>query len=94
MTSLLIHVAGGRPEMHYAIFASLPFLAMYRDISVLLLASSDHRRSITCSAASCGRSRCTASRSVSPWAWVTDVWLLAVEDMLLALAIRKSRPTC
>src|SRR6188508_35997 len=25
MTSLLIHVAGGRPEMHYAIFVPLPF---------------------------------------------------------------------
>ena len=43
MTSLLIHVAGGRPEMHYAIFVSLPFLAMYRDVSVLLLASTHHR---------------------------------------------------
>jgi DNA-binding response OmpR family regulator len=39
MTSLLIHVAGGRPEMHYAIFVMLPFLSLYRDVSVLVLAS-------------------------------------------------------
>ena len=31
ITSLLIHVSGGHFEMRYAVFASLAFLAMYRD---------------------------------------------------------------
>src|SRR5262249_3474654 len=39
ITSLLIHVSGGHFEMRYAVFASLAFLAMYRDVTVLLLAS-------------------------------------------------------
>ena len=89
MTSLLIHVAGGRPEMHYAIFVSLPFLAMYRDISVLLLASSitviDHVL-----ACFLWPHSVYGVESVSQWAWVTDVWLMAVEDMVLAVfVIRK-----
>src|SRR5437763_12402240 len=32
IVSLLVHVSGGRLEMQYAIFASLAFLAMYRDV--------------------------------------------------------------
>jgi PAS domain S-box-containing protein len=89
MTSLLIHVAGGRPEMHYAIFVSLPFLAMYRDISVLVLASTitaiDHI--LACflwphSVYGVG--------DVSRWAWVTNVWLMVTEDLVLAVfVIRK-----
>ena len=39
VTSLLIHVSGGHFEMRYTVFASLAFLAMYRDTKVLLLAS-------------------------------------------------------
>ena len=61
MTSLLIHVAGGRPEMHYAIFVSLPFLFLYRDVSVLAARQRHHRSSTTCWPASSGPTRCTAS---------------------------------
>src|SRR5450432_2512184 len=39
IASLLIYVAGGHFEMRYVVFASLAFLAMYRDTKVLLLAS-------------------------------------------------------
>ena len=90
MTSLLIHVSGGRPEMHYVVFASLPFLAMYRDISVLLLASMitvvDHVLGCFLYPQSV-----YGVAQVSPWAWVNDVGLLAVENALLSLAIRKSQ---
>jgi len=86
MTSLLIHVAGGRPEMHYAIFVSLPFLALYRDVSVLLLASAI---TVTDHVMACffWPHSVYGVPSVSRFAWVTDVWLLTVEDMVLALFI-------
>ena len=90
MTSLLIHVSGGRPEMHYVIFASLPFLAMYRDVTVLLLASMitviDHVLGCFLYPQSV-----YGVLHVSPLAWVNDVGLLAVEVALLSLAIRKSQ---
>jgi len=90
MTSLLVHVSGGRPEMHYAIFASLPFLAMYRDVTVLLLAAMittvDHVLGCFLYPQSV-----YGVVQVSPWAWVNDVGLLAVEVALLSLAIRKSQ---
>ncbi|MBC7804814.1 MAG: response regulator [Akkermansiaceae bacterium] len=39
MSALLIHVSGGRIEMHFHIFGSLAFLAFYRDWRVLVTAS-------------------------------------------------------
>lgn len=39
MSALLIHVGGGRIEMHFHVFGSLAFLAMYRDWRVLFLAT-------------------------------------------------------
>jgi signal transduction histidine kinase/CheY-like chemotaxis protein/HPt (histidine-containing phosphotransfer) domain-containing protein len=37
--ALLIHLSGGRIEMHFHIFGSLAFLAFYRDFRVLLVAT-------------------------------------------------------
>ena len=89
MTSLLLHVAGGRPEMHYAIFVSLPFLSLYRDVSVLLLASAiaatDHVL-----ACFFWPTSVYGTAAVSTWAWVPDVWWMSIEDLVLALfVIRK-----
>ncbi|MEI7687758.1 MAG: hypothetical protein WCL32_22360, partial [Planctomycetota bacterium] len=46
MGALLIHLVGGRIEMHFHIFGSLAFLSFYRDWKVLLtatiVAASDH----------------------------------------------------
>jgi hypothetical protein len=89
MTSLLLHVAGGRPEMHYAIFVSLPFLSLYRDVSVLLLASAiaatDHVL-----ACYFWPTSVYGTAAVSTWAWVPDVWWMSIEDLVLALfVIRK-----
>src|SRR6202021_676562 len=39
MSSLLIHLTGGRIETHFHIFGSLAFLAFYRDWRVLITAS-------------------------------------------------------
>jgi PAS domain S-box-containing protein len=86
MTSLLIHVAGGRHEMHYAIYASLPFLAMYRDVSVLVLPSAitiiDHVL-----ACFLWPHSVYAAPVVSRWEWVPDVWMMTIEDLVLALFI-------
>src|SRR5262245_38235477 len=90
IVSLLVHVSGGRSEMHYAIFASLAFLAMYRDVTVLLLAtlisSVDHV--LACffwpkSVYGVGH--------VPPWAWIYHVGYMGLENALLVLAIRKSQ---
>jgi PAS domain S-box-containing protein len=90
LTAMLIHVAGGRSEMRYAIFASLAFLAMYRDISVLLLASLigaiDHVLGCYLWPHSV-----YGAAEVSKLAWVGDVSFMAVEDLLLLLAISKSQ---
>jgi PAS domain S-box-containing protein len=39
MSALLIHLTGGRIETHFHVFGSLAFLAFYRDIRVLVLAT-------------------------------------------------------
>jgi PAS domain S-box-containing protein len=39
MSALLIHLTGGRIETHFHVFGSLAFLAFYRDIRVLVVAT-------------------------------------------------------
>lgn len=39
VASLLIHISGGRIEMHFHVFGSLAFLAAYRDWRVIVIAS-------------------------------------------------------
>ncbi len=89
LVSLLVHVSGGRTEIRYAMFMGLACLAMYRDMGVILLASGitalDHI--VGCylwphSVYGMG--------VVSSWAWVTDLALIAVEDVLLAMVMTKS----
>jgi methyl-accepting chemotaxis protein len=38
-SALLIHIAGGRSEMHFHVFVSLAFLSIYRDPKVLVVAT-------------------------------------------------------
>ena len=89
MTSLLIHVAGGRPEMHYAIFVMLPFLSLYRDVSVLVLASTitavDHVLGCYLWPHSV-----YGLPAVSRFEWVPWIWVMTIEDLVLAVfVIRK-----
>jgi PAS domain S-box-containing protein len=90
ITSLLIHVSGGHFEMRYAVFASLAFLAMYRDVTVLLLASLitavDHILGCFFWPKSL-----YGVMHVAPWAWIHHVSMVALENVCLALAIRKSQ---
>jgi PAS domain S-box-containing protein len=90
ITSLLIHVSGGHFEMRYAVFASLAFLAMYRDTKVILLASLvttvDH-------VAGCflWPKSLYGFPHVAPFVWIQHVSMVALENGFLALAIRKSQ---
>jgi PAS domain S-box-containing protein len=90
ITSLLIHVSGGHFEMRYAVFASLAFLAMYRDFTVLLLASLitsvDHILGCFFWPKSL-----YGFVHVAPFAWIQHVSMVAFENVLLALAVKKSQ---
>src|SRR5450432_431788 len=90
VTSLLIHVSGGHFEMRYAVYASLAFLAMYRDITVLVLAS---LITVTDHVLGCffWPKSLYGFVTVVPWAWVHHVSMVALENVFLALAIRKSQ---
>jgi PAS domain S-box-containing protein len=89
VSALLIHLSAGHSEMHSVLFASLAFLAMYRDPTVVLLASLigviDHiLRSTSLSHAGAGA-------HLQRWVWFIDPAFIVVEDVLLLLAIAKSQ---
>jgi len=89
MSALLIHLTGGRIETHFHIFASLAFLAAYRDIRVLINATVvvylDHLlRGYFWPESVYGVLNATAWRSVEHAFWVS------VEIAFLAYAIRQS----
>jgi PAS domain S-box-containing protein len=90
ITSLLIHVSGGHFEMRYAVFASLAFLAMYRDVTVLLLASLITAVDHILGCFFWPKSLYGVAH-VAPWAWLHHVSMVALENLFLALAIRKSQ---
>ncbi|HEY2902970.1 MAG TPA: ATP-binding protein, partial [Polyangia bacterium] len=90
IASLLVHLSGGAPAMHYAIFGCLAFLAMYREVGVLLLVlfitALDHflgcffwPRSVY------------GTLAVSAWAWAPHTVFVSAEVGLLYLALRKSQ---
>jgi signal transduction histidine kinase/DNA-binding response OmpR family regulator len=84
MTSLLIHVTGGRIETHFLIFGSLAFLAFYRDYRVLLLATVitalDH---ITRGAL--WPMSIYGIADASPWRWVEHAGWVVFEDIFLVI---------
>ena len=86
-SALLIHLSGGRLEMHFHIFGSLAFLAFYRDWRVLVTASvvvaADHflrgmywPQSIFGPLAGIG----------SPWRWLEHTAWVVFEDVFLTYA--------
>ena len=90
IASLMLHLSGGAPITSYLIFASLAFLAMYREVGLLLLVafitSLDHLlgcffwpRSIY------------GTAHVAPWTWLHHTAFVGAEVMLLYGALRKSR---
>jgi signal transduction histidine kinase/GAF domain-containing protein len=90
MTALITHLSGGRQELHALPFVALAFLAMYRDWTVLLLATmvTAVDRVLGCyflphSIYGVG--------NVGHWAWFLDTAFLLIEVLLLMLAIDKSQ---
>ena len=89
MSALLIHLTGGRIEVHFHVFGSLAFLALYRDWRVLITASAvvalDHflggifwPRSVY------------GIATISPWRWLEhSVWVV-FEDIVLIRGCRQS----
>jgi PAS domain S-box-containing protein len=81
-SALLIHVSGGRIEMHFHIFGSLAFLSFYREWRILVVATTiiaiDHFiRGIYFPASVFG------VLTTSHWRWLEHVCWVAFEDLFL-----------
>ena len=90
VSGLLVHIAGGRIEMHFHIFVSLAFLAMYLDMKVILAATlviaTDHVvRGIFWPASIYGMNEATILRTVEHALWVI------FEDVILGISIFRMR---
>ena len=85
MVALLIHLSGGRPELHFHVFGSLAFLALYRDWRVLVTASLvvmiDHYfRGVYWP-------RSVFGYLGGPWRWLEHTLWVAFEDVVLVYAM-------
>ncbi|MGA7234419.1 MAG: ATP-binding protein [Bryobacteraceae bacterium] len=82
MSALLIHLSGGRIETHFHVFASLAFLAFYRDWRVLvpatIVVAADHAvRGLYFPQSVFG------VLTASPWRWVEHAAWVIFEDVIL-----------
>jgi two-component system sensor histidine kinase/response regulator len=82
MSSLLIHLSGGRIETHFHIFGSLAFLAFYRDWRVLvpatIVVAADHAlRGLYFPQSVFG------ILAASPWRWIEHACWVIFEDVIL-----------
>ncbi len=82
MSSLLIHLTGGRIETHFHVFGSLAFLAFYRDWRVLvpatIVVAADHAlRGIYYPQSVFG------ILTASPWRWVEHAGWVIFENVIL-----------
>ena len=89
MSSLLIHLTGGRLETHFHVFGSLAFLAFYRDWRVLVPATvvvaADHfLRGMFWPESVYG------VLAVSNWRWLEHAGWVLFEDTFLFIAIRRN----
>ena len=89
MSSLLIHLTGGRLETHFHVFGSLAFLSFYRDWRVLVpstvVVAADHfLRGMFWPESVYG------VLAVSNWRWLEHAGWVLFEDTFLFIAIRRS----
>jgi diguanylate cyclase (GGDEF)-like protein len=89
MSSLLIHLTGGRIETHFHVFGSLAFLSFYRDWRVLVPATvvvaADHfLRGMFWPESVYG------VLMVSNWRWLEHAGWVLFEDTFLLIAIKRS----
>lgn len=90
VSGLLVHIAGGRIEMHFHVFVSLAFLAMYLDMKVIIAATlviaTDHVvRGLFWPASIYGMNEATVLRTVEHALWVV------FEDVILGISIFRLR---
>jgi len=90
LSSLLIHVTGGRIETHFHVFGSLAFLAFYRDWRVLITASAivaaDHFfRGVFWPQSVFGVA------TASPYRWMEHAGWVVFEDVFLILSCYRSQ---
>ena len=88
MSSLLIHLTGGRIETHFHVFGSLAFLSFYRDWRVLVpstvVVAADHfLRGMFWPESVYG------VLAVSNWRWLEHSGWVLFEDTFLVIAIRR-----
>jgi diguanylate cyclase (GGDEF)-like protein len=88
MSSLLIHLTGGRLETHFHVFGSLAFLAFYRDWRVLVpatvIVAADHfLRGMFWPESVYG------VLAVSNWRWLEHAGWVLFEDTFLFIAIKR-----
>ncbi|MCA1614320.1 MAG: diguanylate cyclase, partial [Acidobacteria bacterium] len=89
MSSLLIHLTGGRIETHFHVFGSLAFISFYRDWRVLVPATAvvaaDHfLRGVFWPESVYG------VLTVSNWRWLEHAGWVLFEDAFLFIAIRRN----
>ncbi len=89
MSSLLIHLTGGRIETHFHVFGSLAFLSFYRDLRVLVpatvIVAADHfLRGVFWPESVYG------VLAVSNWRWLEHAGWVLFEDTFLYIAIKRS----
>jgi diguanylate cyclase (GGDEF)-like protein len=89
MSSLLIHLTGGRIETHFHVFGSLAFLSFYRDWRVLVpatvIVAADHfLRGMFWPESVYG------VLTVSNWRWLEHSGWVLFEDTFLLIAIKRS----
>ncbi|MEP3480481.1 MAG: PAS domain-containing protein [Fuerstiella sp.] len=90
-SALLIHLSGGRLETHFHVFASLAFIAFYRDWKVVatmtVVVAADHAiRGIWWPLSVYGIA------TESPWRWVEHaVWVLLEDTVLVFYCVRGKR---
>ncbi|HEX8649716.1 MAG TPA: ATP-binding protein [Pyrinomonadaceae bacterium] len=89
MSSLLIHLTGGRIETHFHVFGSLAFLSFYREWRVLIpatvIVAADHfLRGVFWPESVYG------VLAVSNWRWLEHAGWVIFEDTFLFIAIKRS----
>ncbi|HLL71286.1 MAG TPA: EAL domain-containing protein [Pyrinomonadaceae bacterium] len=89
MSSLLIHLTGGRIETHFHVFGSLAFISCYRDWRVLvpatIVVAADHfLRGVFWPESVYG------VLTVSNWRWLEHAGWVLFEDAFLFIAIRRN----
>jgi signal transduction histidine kinase len=90
ISCVLLDLSGGRPEMHFAVFGAMAFLAMYRDAEILIITTAMLAAEYIVGGLFWPQA-VYGVPVVARSAWLQYVPWMLIEDLLLILAISKSR---